>query len=247
MTSTDDIFQDYVQMRGSGLEPRDVLKTLRVFVEALPKPAREALAMQMRQWERDSAEGTAPIHVIAQVSALNSEARWIECPHCSRKNRILEVFCYACGQLLDVGASRTLETHQFADATNMLFTEDYFGEDSVLMFVSRETQERFEVRPQVLRHEVVVGRSATSGGMMPDIDLTRVGAMDLGVSRLHVALRYEAADNTIQVYDLGSANGSYLNGHKLLPKENRVLRSGDELRLGRLVLRVAFTHPGEKL
>ena len=38
----------------------------------------------------------------------------------------------------------------------------------------------------------------------------------------------------------GSANSTYLNGQRLLPSEPRILRDNDELRLGRLVIRVTF-------
>jgi pSer/pThr/pTyr-binding forkhead associated (FHA) protein len=42
--------------------------------------------------------------------------------------------------------------------------------------------------------------------------------------------------------DMGSANGVYVNGQKLVAKEERVLRDGDQLRLGQLVLDAAYRH-----
>ena len=48
---------------------------------------------------------------------------------------------------------------------------------------------------------------------------------------------------TVLVSDLGSANGSFINGQRMMPKEVRVLRHGDELRLGKLVLLASFRHP----
>ena len=48
------------------------------------------------------------------------------------------------------------------------------------------------------------------------------------------------------VSDLGSANGSFINGQRLLAKEIRVLRHGDELRLGKLVMTVSFRHPANQ-
>jgi pSer/pThr/pTyr-binding forkhead associated (FHA) protein len=35
-------------------------------------------------------------------------------------------------------------------------------------------------------------------------------------------------------------NGTYLNGQKLVPYQQRVLRNQDDLRLGRLVLRISY-------
>jgi len=38
--------------------------------------------------------------------------------------------------------------------------------------------------------------------------------------------------------DLDSTNGSFLNGQKLQPRQPQPLKTGDELRLGKLILRV---------
>lgn len=47
--------------------------------------------------------------------------------------------------------------------------------------------------------------------------------------------------DTVVVSDMGSANSTYLNGQRLMPYEPRILRDNDELRLGRLVIRISFT------
>ncbi len=74
--------------------------------------------------------------------------------------------------------------------------------------------------------------------VQPDVDLTPFQAAELGVSRRHVKLTRQSA--TIMVQDLGSVNGTFLNGQKLLPYQPRVLRNEDELRLGHMTLRVSF-------
>jgi pSer/pThr/pTyr-binding forkhead associated (FHA) protein len=116
-----------------------------------------------------------------------------------------------------------------------------------LLLEMRDIQQYFELRPQLTEHELVVGRASENSVMVPDIDLGVYGASDLGVSRLHLGLRYEKLDKTICVFDLGSSNGTFLNGLKLYPKEIRVLRHGDELRLGRFMLRIYYRHPGEEI
>jgi pSer/pThr/pTyr-binding forkhead associated (FHA) protein len=72
----------------------------------------------------------------------------------------------------------------------------------------------------------------------PDIDLTPHKAVELGVSRRHVKLTRQSS--TIMVQDLGSVNGTFLNGQKLMPYQPRVLRNEDELCLGRMTLRISF-------
>jgi hypothetical protein len=87
--------------------------------------------------------------------------------------------------------------------------------------------------------ELTLGRaSPLPDDMQPDIDLTACGAVELGVSRRHVHIRREGA--LIYATDLGSANGTSLNGHRLLPNQKRILRNGDDLQLGHMVTRVQF-------
>jgi pSer/pThr/pTyr-binding forkhead associated (FHA) protein len=74
--------------------------------------------------------------------------------------------------------------------------------------------------------------------MVPDIDLTPYGADDKGVSRLHASLHRQ--EETLVLSDLGSVNHTFINGQRLHAHEVRVLRDGDEIRLGRLVLYAYF-------
>ena len=170
---------------------------------------------------------------------------WVSCSYCGHKNRVRDIFCYSCGHMLDDVVDR-FDTRHFNSATGELFDDDYFGEDSVMILSVRSGQEdgRFELRPQLNTREVVVGRSAENQTVRPDVDLSHVGAAELGVSRLHLAITYDRDNESIQVKDLGSANGTYVNAQKLLPTEIRAIRNGDEIRLARLTLRVRFQHPG---
>ena len=113
------------------------------------------------------------------------------------------------------------------------------------MLVVDGTSYSYKVQPQRYKHETIIGRSEGST-MKPDIDLSAHNASEMGVSRLHVALQYNAKNNLLSVSDMKSANGTFINGQKLYPQEVRVLRDGDELRLGRLVLRVYFQHGDRK-
>jgi pSer/pThr/pTyr-binding forkhead associated (FHA) protein len=79
-----------------------------------------------------------------------------------------------------------------------------------------------------------------------DVALNPFQAAERGVSRHHVNLR--RVDEIIYVSDLYSTNGTFLNGRRLLPQSPAILRHGDELRLGHLMLRVVFAmqESGEK-
>jgi hypothetical protein len=247
MSNIQEVYQEYIRMRQNGSEPKEVLRTLNTLIEPLSIVDKETLAQKMRAWERDNPD-TPTTDLVQSVppppeKPVTRELVWVECPNCQKKNRMNEVFCYYCGHMLI--ESKSQSTKHFADTTDSLFTEEYFGEDSVLILTVRDSKQQFSVRPQLRRHELVIGRVAGNGMMAPDIDLTHIDGMTFGVSRLHLAIRYDSQFNTLQIYDLGSANGSYINGQRLHPKELRVLRDGDELRLGRLVFLVEYRHPGD--
>ncbi|MDQ6849518.1 MAG: FHA domain-containing protein, partial [Actinomycetota bacterium] len=82
-----------------------------------------------------------------------------------------------------------------------------------------QTNERFDLRP---------GSNVIGRGSEADLRL-----VDEGVSRRHVDIQFDGARATI--YDLGSTNGTSVNGHEV---GSHVLRHGDVLRIGHT--RIAF-------
>lgn len=93
-----------------------------------------------------------------------------------------------------------------------------------------------------ISHRINVGR-ADSKGNEPDLDLTPYGAVQNGVSRLHATIIYE--DETLYIEDLGSTNGTRINGYQLTPNRRYRLRDGDELEFGRVraTLRLVRSSP----
>jgi hypothetical protein len=170
------------------------------------------------------------------------EVSWIICNNCGKSNQKHEVFCYSCGQVLDTGKVSN-ETRNFNSPDADTLDSEYFGTESVLALRVRGSTDPYEIRLQKADHEVILGRVTSSAAMAPDIDLSSRQGADLGVSRMHLSLRYDADNHAVLASDLGSANGSFINGQRLLAKEVRVLRHGDELRLGKLVMAVSFRHP----
>ena len=90
-----------------------------------------------------------------------------------------------------------------------------------------------------IKEEVVFGRKDPATGAMPDIDLTPFAGYRMGVSRRHAAISL-SAEHGLDVRDLGSSNGTFLNGQQLAAHRLYRLRNGDELRLGQMVIRVLF-------
>jgi hypothetical protein len=265
-----DIYNQYSRMRQNGMDAKSVLNTLRGNIAALSKPEREELANRLRAWEARPVPAAgapsappAPKPELAKLKAIKplkpitapipklnpapaapevKEVSWVICTNCGKSNQKHEVFCYSCGQLLETVKTIT-ETRNFNSADSGALDSEYFGAESVLALRVRGSTDPYEIRPQQADHEVILGRTTSSSAMAPDIDLGTKQGADLGVSRLHLSIRYDTENHAVLVSDLGSANGTFINGQRMLAKEVRVLRHGDELRLGKLVLAVSFRHP----
>ncbi|GAB4442048.1 MAG: hypothetical protein Kow00120_10820 [Anaerolineae bacterium] len=91
--------------------------------------------------------------------------------------------------------------------------------------------------PLVLRvnDQVVLGRYTPNNVGKRPIDLDPYDAFEKGVSRLHAAIR-RLEDDSYIIVDLGSTNGTMVNGEPLTPHEPFRLRNGDLIRLGALNL-----------
>lgn len=182
-------------------------------------------------------------NVVPAAGVDTDDVVWVNCLHCGKTNQRHEVFCYSCGQLLEP-VKGAFDTRVLNEQANEPLDSEHFGADSVLVLRVRGSTENYETRPQKADHELIIGRSTKGSVLAPDIDLTNRQASEMGVSRLHLSITYDLEHKAVLVSDLGSANGSFINGQRMMPKEVRVLRHGDELRLGKLVLLASFRHPG---
>lgn len=228
MPEIKELFGEYIRMRANGLDTQNSLRTLRHYILPLPQHRREELARLLRAWESNLIETPEDTLQDENESSEASEL-WIECPSCERRNRLKDVFCHACGRMLHPlsdGVTRT-----FAPATEELFHLEYFGADSILILTTGDQRHTFTIRPQEHPIELTIGRRSETQVVQPTVDLTDADAGAFGVSRLHLAMAYDKDNQVIKIYDLGSANGTTVNAQKILPTENRILRSGDELRL----------------
>lgn len=96
--------------------------------------------------------------------------------------------------------------------------------------------------PSILKAPVsetmIIGRKDHAHKIFPEIDLEPFDAQNRGVSRRHAQLLVR--DNRVQIEDLDSSNGTFINDQKIAPKVPFRLREGDIVRLGRLELQVHF-------
>jgi hypothetical protein len=102
------------------------------------------------------------------------------------------------------------------------------------LFLMVRTQQGLIPVPLPYGKSVTLGRTDEETQANPNIDFTLFSGREFGVSRLHATIDYTPQGPTIT--DLESGNGTVLNGQKLVPRQPHVLRYGDEVRLGRLVM-----------
>ena len=162
------------------------------------------------------------------------------CGVCGNRDLEGELFCSQCGARLPVPWLEMAPTAAFVDTSRLRRP------------VPGRTDPLAEMRPgQIViavgdsgkmvklegRGEYLLGREGQED-TVPDLDLSEFGGREKGVSRIHAALRHE--NDHVLLIDLGSTNGTRLNGTPLPAHQPVRVTSGDEIKLGRLPLRVHF-------
>ena len=87
-----------------------------------------------------------------------------------------------------------------------------------------------------LSKAIHLGRLDPASDVFPEIDLTNDNGLEKGVSRRHA--RILKREGTVVVEDLGSINGTFINGKRLAPYLPEVLHDSDQLQLGKLLIEV---------
>jgi hypothetical protein len=164
----------------------------------------------------------------------------IACPNCAHQNREGSLFCEICGEALANDSISQASTKRLDSASSDLVAKATwgtarFGENAAIIIRIRDVTEPIVLQPA---KRSILGRTDAASTQQPDLDLTPYGALEAGVSRIHAAIT--RSEDTLTLVDMGSVNGTHLNGQRLIPDQPRVLRDGDEIRLGRLVAHIYF-------
>lgn len=163
----------------------------------------------------------------------------IICTNCQHENLSGAVYCAECGVPLD--GVQTITTEAISDdqiAQELRKKAPRPALDSVPAnsWLSLHLMDSGKILPLASRNEFTLGRLSEGQPIMPDIDLTPYQAYASGVSRLHAVVKRDGTQ--AMVMDLGSSNGTYLNGRRLNPHMEEVLNHGDIVALGKLKLQV---------
>jgi pSer/pThr/pTyr-binding forkhead associated (FHA) protein len=165
----------------------------------------------------------------------------ITCKVCSHQEYPGTLFCSECGSQLIASDDLNVDTLVYPsqargleiDISNTIPKKILENKAFILFYA--EEEEVINIPDQ---DEFTIGRIVEGQVITPDVDLNPYEAYDKGVSRLHATIRINPKLNKIYVIDLGSANGSSVNGYEIPANSEVPLNHGDVLSLGKFSMKV---------
>jgi hypothetical protein len=161
----------------------------------------------------------------------------ILCPNCQNTELTGALYCSECGaKLVNLAGSQPngdVHAPPGSEKEQLVLTDlpvAAGGAAVTLLLVGQGT-----LLPLVERAEYTIGRANDQQSIVPDVDLAPYGGYEQGVSRLHASI---LVSDSIAITDLGSINGTRVNGQLLLPNAPHTLRHEDLLSLGKMKVQV---------
>jgi len=163
----------------------------------------------------------------------------IRCQNCASSNLTGAAFCSECGTLLQLPSSSAVQDVARGTGKGSAFPSGGTaspatagGDDwATLHFLGTG-----QALPLAGSDEFTMGRTTERQAIPPDIDLSAFDAFSSGVSRRHATIRRRGS--RVVLLDLNSANGTYVNGKRLGPRQEEPLANGDVIALGKLKIQV---------
>lgn len=187
-------------------------------------------------------------------SSSSAKLIMIICPRCTYKNNDTNVLCLRCHFVLNrnQGAKTTtnieLEHVAAADVANgqlLLPAPDVMSDvHNTLLIVKFGT----EFRKSVLLGEddkVVLGRVKQVSQNVKAVNLSDIGAWELGVSRIHAMLTQ--TQTNLFVTDLGTVNGTWVDDKRIPAYSPVHLEDGLVIRLAALRIFISFVESVENV
>ena len=166
----------------------------------------------------------------------------VKCPYCQKVYVENTLFCSECGNYLVEHEGRktdpldTDELIQLAEQSEE-FDIDFIQEHKVPpLAVQLKIGPKKRVIEASVRKPLQLGRVDPTSNVFPDIDVSEEGEEAHSVSRRHARILWQS--NSLVVEDLGSINGTFLNGKRLDPYMPEPLHDGDVIYLGKVMVEV---------
>ncbi len=150
------------------------------------------------------------------------------CPSCLHQENARANFCSLCGTKISDTADLipTDQTHKDRSLGGQILFPAPLS-DTLTESLSLHLVDTGEIIPAAEKKEFVIGRNSEGQTNIPDIDLSPYDAYTAGVSRIHVNIKMDQSEITVK--DLGSANGTRLNGRKIAAHTENKIKHGDIL------------------
>lgn len=164
----------------------------------------------------------------------------ILCLNCQHHDITGALFCSECGRKLIAVTDDSTQTAQYAQENSSSTDSMRSTAFPPSQFDTVEGLSLFLMNNEQLVHltgksEYTIGRATDDQPVVPDVDLTPYGAYDFGISRLHATI---TVGELITIRDMGSINGTCLNGRQIQPHSSHTLVHGDVLTLGKIKIQV---------
>ncbi len=163
----------------------------------------------------------------------------IECPTCKHREFVGTLFCSECGtRLVHVGPmpTKSISKDKIREEAKTTRPTPPGPELSSGALIGLRVIPTGEIISLIGRDNFTLGRSIDGQAILPDVDLSRFDAYDFGLSRMHAEVRID--ESQTRIVDLESANGTIVNGKRILPNQPVSIEHGDIIQLGRLRLQL---------
>jgi serine/threonine protein kinase len=196
----------------SPLQPKAVPQTTTTTPPSLQQPqARPATETQIRPRTQTPPQQTRQPATAATQTQLKPvvrrKVRRVKvCPRCKHRSELNARFCVRCGYA-------------------------FVGVRPAVLRVIEPVRAAWEM--PVAKSPMLFGRARPEEGYRPDFDMSFYDPEGY-ISRRHGQII--KARNGYFITDLGSSNGTYVNDRLLPPNKPRLLRNGDEISIGEVVL-----------
>ncbi len=172
----------------------------------------------------------------------------VRCPNCGHEELPGALFCGECGAKLnsrsvsDADSTQLVQLGQLQEQSEAPAQKTKTepsppavtnGAKVVIRIVDSGQQ-----IPLAEKDEFTLGRVSEGQPLIPEIDLSPHNAYEQGVSRLHAVIGVH--DEHVTITDLGSANGTWVNGVRVIPHTAQELQNGDLVTLGTLKIQAVI-------
>jgi hypothetical protein len=171
----------------------------------------------------------------------------IECTTCHAKDFEGALFCSNCGASLGFSYKSPTVTNHFSAHEPVPEPQPLEAKPPSThknsAWASLKIIDNGQIIPLESSHELTLGRVSGNQPILPDIDLTPFQAYEGGVSRLHATIRLDSGK--VFITDLGSANGTRINGKKMAAHSIQEIADGDMISLGKFRIQLLIHKSNE--